>query len=310
MTVLSERAAVTCLEDRGVVSVSGPDAAKLLQGILTNDMDALNGQDALFAGLLSPQGKVLFDFIVSRQPKGLSGQDAPNAFWLDVARDQAPALVKRLTLYKLRAKVDIRDESERLNVLAMWGHDPCFICLVGYADPRLPALGLRGIGKRQFVAGDMSCTNGVHSTPDAYHAHRIALGVPEGGRDYTFGDAFPHEALFDQLHGVSFTKGCYVGQEIVSRMEHRGTARKRIVPVEAAGPLPVPGTDIKAGDVTIGALGSTAGSQGLALLRLDRVSEFAAKGVPLTTGDATLSVKIPTWATFSLPAADAQTGTT
>jgi tRNA-modifying protein YgfZ len=294
------------LEDRGVVSVRGPDAHKLLQGILTNDLDALNSQEAVFAGLLSPQGKVLFDFIISRDPPIAEAAPSPENFLIDVAREHTQALVKRLSLYKLRAQVTISDESEQLNVLAMWGSDPCFVCLLGYKDPRLAALGLRGIGKRH----DMGCSNGTTASSEDYHAHRIALGVPEGGRDYTFGDAFPHEALFDQLHGVSFTKGCYVGQEIVSRMEHRGTARKRIVPVEAQGPLPAAGTDIKAGDVTIGALGSSSGSHGLALLRLDRVSEFAAKGVPLTTGDATLSVKIPHWATFSLPAPDAKAGAT
>jgi tRNA-modifying protein YgfZ len=297
------------LEDRGVVSVRGPDAQKLLQGILTNDLDVLNSQEAVFAGLLSPQGKVLFDFFVSRDPPIAETAPSPETFLIDVAREHTQALMKRLTLYKLRAKAEISDESERLNVLAMWGSDPCFICLLGYKDPRLAALGLRGIGKRQFVVDDMSCSNGTTASSDAYHAHRIALGVPEGGKDYTFGDAFPHEALFDQLHGVSFTKGCYVGQEIVARMEHRGTARKRIVPVEAVTTLPAPGTDIKAGEITIGSLGSSAGSHGLALLRLDRVAEFAAKGVSLTAGDATLRVTIPSWASFALPAPDAQTGT-
>ena len=290
------------LDDRGVVSVRGPDAKKLLQGIITNDMDLLNTQDGLFVGLLSPQGKVLFDFFISRDPPIAEPEASHENFLIDVALDQAPVLVRRLTLYKLRAQVTISDESEQLNVLAMWGSDPCFICLLGYTDPRLAALGLRGIGKKQFVADDMSCSNGTTASSEDYHAHRIALGVPEGGRDYAFGDAFPHEALFDQLHGVSFTKGCYVGQEIVARMEHRGTARKRIVPVDAEGPLPAPGTDIKAGEVTIGSLGSSSGSHGLALLRLDRVADFSAKSLPLTAGDVTLNVKIPAWATFALPA--------
>ena len=131
------------------------------------------------------------------------------------------------------------------------------------------------------------------ATQDDYHAHRIALGVPEGGKDYAFGDAFPHEALFDQLNGVSFEKGCYVGQEIVSRMQNRGTARKRIVPVVAERPLPACGTAIIAGGVEIGRLGSVAGPRGLALLRLDRVAEFAEKDEALRADEVPLRVQLP-----------------
>ena len=138
----------------------------------------------------------------------------------------------------------------------------------------------------------MYCCDGiprVNASGDDYQAHRIALGVPEGGRDYAFGEVFPHEALFDQLNGVSFTKGCYVGQEIVARMEHRGTARKRFVRVAGRAPLPPTGTDVKAGDVTVGAMGSSAGAAGLALLRLDRVAEFAATGMGLTAAGVALA---------------------
>ena len=135
-----------------------------------------------------------------------------------------------------------------------------------------------------------------------YHARRIALGVPEGGRDYAYGDAFPHEALFDQLNGVDFKKGCYVGQEVVSRMEHRGTARKRIVGVEGEGPLPASGTEITAGGKPIGTLGSVGGASGLALLRLDRAEEAKAAGLPLRAGDVTVAVRIPAWARFKTPA--------
>ena len=140
------------------------------------------------------------------------------------------------------------------------------------------------------------------ASEDEYHARRIALGVPEGGRDYIFGDAFPHEAMFDQLNGVDFKKGCFVGQEVVSRMEHRGTARKRIVGVEGEGQLPLSGTEIMAGSMPIGTLGSVAGSSGLALLRLDRAEEAKAAGVPLRAGEVTVAVRIPAWARFKTPA--------
>ncbi len=251
---------IAVLPDRGVVSVTGEDARGFLDNLISNDVGLLDGQSAIFAGLLSPQGKILFDFFVVKTADG---------YLLDVALDQVAGLVRRLSMYKLRAKVAIAQRSD-LHVAVSWGGP------VGARDPRSPALGGRMIGTAFAVDADQPL--------DTYHAHRIELGIPEGGKDYSFGDAFPHEALFDQLHGVSFTKGCYVGQEIVARMEHRGTARKRIVRVTADAELPPAGTDILAGDVVIGVTGSHAGHRGLAMLRLDRVAEFAAKGVGLKVG--------------------------
>jgi tRNA-modifying protein YgfZ len=303
---VTERAHITVLEDRGVVSVAGADAAKFLQSVITNDIDALDVEamrsenQGLFAGLLSPQGKVLFDFIISKKPKRLDDKDALDIFYIDIAADQAAALAKRLGIYKLRAKVEIKDESSELNVLAMWGQDACFICLLGFPDPRHPGLGLRAVGTRRFVVDDMSCSNGTNTTSAAYHAHRIALGVPEGGKDYAFADAFPHEALFDQLHGVSFTKGCYVGQEIVARMEHRGTARNRIVKVACESNLPAAETPVVANGVTIGAMGSSVGALGLAMVRLDRLAEFNDRGLPITIGGQVVTAALQEWVTYSL----------
>lgn len=270
------------LDDRGVVAVDGPDAAKLLQGLVTNDVGLLETQPAIHAGLLSPQAKILFEFFVVKAPDGLL---------LDVAREKAAELVKRLTLYKLRAAVTLRDLSDRSRVFADFGAEPHLDHGIIYRDPRLAELGWRAI-----LPADGA--NTIVADAGHYHAHRIALGVPEGGRDYAFGDAFPHEALFDQLNGVSFTKGCYVGQEVVSRMEHRGIARKRIVPVVASGGTLKSGDAVRAGEVEIGTVGSVCGARGLALLRLDRAEEFAAKGVPLVAGDATLRLDIPRWTHF------------
>lgn len=284
------------LPDRGVVAVEGPDAAKLLQGLVTNDLALLDTRPAIHAGLLSPQGKILFDFFVVRTADGLL---------LDVARETAAGLVKRLSLYKLRAAVTIKDVSEAYVALALWGPNACSsgetAGTVSFADPRHPELGLRILAEARFARDISSATNGMPVEPEMYHAHRIALGIPEGGKDYAFGDAFVHEALFDQLGGVSFSKGCYVGQEIVSRMEHRGTARKRIVPVVATGGTLVSGDAIMAVEAEIGRIGSVSGSRALAALRLDRVEEFAAKGVALTAGDARLQVDIPSWAHFKPP---------
>lgn len=279
---------IALLADRGVVSVEGPQAQPFLQGLITNDIGQLDHDIAVHAGLLSPQGKILFEFFVVTSANGVL---------LDVARDRAGDLVKRLTLYKLRAAVTIRDESDLYRVYAIFGPGASpgsdgFKDGITYADPRLAALGWRAI-----VAADRSIPADARSGD--YHSHRIALGVPEGGRDYAFGDAFPHDAMFDQLNGVSFSKGCYVGQEVVSRMEHRGTARKRIVGVQSLDGTSLQRDEaVRGGEVEIGRIGSVSGSQGLALLRLDRVEEFAAKGVPVTAGGARLGIRIPSWAQF------------
>ena len=293
---------IALLPDRGVVSVTGVDARKLLQGVITNDMDLIDTQSALYTGLLTPQGKILFDFFVVK---------APDGFCLETSRANAADLAERLKMYKLRAAVEIADVSTDYTIAAIWGgeytpraKDPAPLW---FADPRLPDMGYRELAtlRSDWALGGEASDS---ATQEEYHAHRIALGVPEGGRDFGFGDAFPHEALFDQLHGVSFEKGCYVGQEVVSRMQNRGTARRRIVPVVADGALPDSGTAIKAGGVEIGTLGSTAGSRGLAMLRLDRAAEFAAKGEALRSGDVELRIELPPWATFPLEAKTTGTG--
>jgi folate-binding protein YgfZ len=279
---------IVLLASRGVVLVEGSQARSFLQGLVTNDVGKLDRDAAIHAGLLSPQGKILFDFFIVNSAEGVL---------LDVARDRAGDLVKRLTLYKLRAAVTIQDVSDRYRVYAVFGAAamPGGDILndgITYPDPRLAALGWRAI-----VATDRSIAADAHI--DDYDAHRIALGIPEGGRDYAFGDAFPHEALFDQLNGVSFSKGCYVGQEVVSRMEHRGTARKRVICVQALdGTALQVDEPVRAGDVEIGRVGSVSGSRGLALIRLDRVEEFAAKGIGATAGGAPLGIQIPSWAHF------------
>jgi len=288
---------IALLPDRGVVSVTGEDAGKLLQGVITNDMGLLDTQAALHAGLLTPQGKILFDFFVVRTPDG---------FLLDTARDQAQALAARLAMYKLRAKADVRDVSSDYTVAAIWGgpYAPrgAGMAPLLFVDPRLAAMGSREL---VTIGSDWALANeeADSATQDEYHAHRIGLGVPEGGKDYTFGDAFPHEALLDQLNGVSFTKGCYVGQEVVSRMQNRGSARKRVVPVVGEVPLPRPGAAITGAGVEIGTLGSVAAKRGLALLRLDRAAEFADRGEALCVGDIPVRIALPGWATFSLTSA-------
>jgi tRNA-modifying protein YgfZ len=289
-------AKIALLADRGVVRVTGEDAEKLLQGIVSNDMDLLAAQPAIHAALLTPQGKILFEFLVMKTGDG---------FLLDVARDKSADLAKRLNLYKLRAKVDIRDVSDEYHVLAMWGSSHSFgeaTGTVSFPDPRLPALGSRILAEVRLAAA----TNSLDASPEDYHAHRIALGVPEGGKDYVLGDTFPHEADLDQLNGVSFSKGCFVGQEVVSRMQNRASVRKRVVPIEGEAPL-TPGAEVKAGAAAIGSVGSVAGRLALALVRLDRAAEAKAKGQVLTADGVPVALRKPDWATFDLaPAAAAE----
>jgi folate-binding protein YgfZ len=279
----------------------GEGAEKLLQGVITNDMGLLTTQPALHAGLLTPQGKILFDFFAVR---------AADGFLLETARDKAAALADRLKLYRLRAKAHIRDVSSDYSVAAIWGgtyepHGRGKAPLL-FADPRLAAMGAREL---VTIGSDWALANeeADSATQDEYHAHRIGLGVPEGGKDYAFDDTFPHEALFDQLVGVSSTKGCYVGQEVVARMQNRGIVRKRVVPVIGAGALPAPATAIVAGGVEIGRLGSVADERGLALIRLDRAAEFADRGEILLAGDIPVRIALSSWATFSLASTAAGT---
>jgi tRNA-modifying protein YgfZ len=278
------------LQRRGVIHVAGVDARKYLQGLITNDIGKAHDGRAIHAGLLSPQGKILFDFFVVAAKYG---------YLLDVAKDKAGELAKRLSFYRLRAVVEIAEEPS-LAVWAAWGGEPRpHQSTVAYPDPRLPELGFRIILPADTSATELGCASASEAD---YDTHRIKLGVPEGGLDYGFGEAFPHEALFDQLNGVDFAKGCYVGQEVISRMEHRGITRRRIVPIEGEAPLPSPGSSIEVGNMPIGTIGSVSGASGLALVRLDRAEEALARGIPLTAAGVKLRLRQPSFAKFSVPA--------
>jgi tRNA-modifying protein YgfZ len=289
------------LPDRGVIKVAGDGARNFLHGLVTADVLNLKAGEARFCALLTPQGKIIADFIVAEAPAKDGG-----GFFLDVPQVQVATLVGKLNLYRLRAKVIIEDLSQVLGVLAAWDGAPVpssSATAVGlrYGDPRLPALGLR-VMLPPHLAGTAAAELGA-TLVDAgdYEAHRIALGVPRGGADFSYGDAFPHEADMDQLGGVDFAKGCYVGQEVVSRMEHRGSARTRAVPVRFAGAAPQAGAAIVAGSRQLGSLGSAAGGNAIALLRLDRVAEALAHGEPLMAGATPIRLVKPDWASFAFP---------
>ena len=290
------------LPDRGAVKVAGSDARTFLNGMLTTDINTVTPQRARFGALLTPQGKIIVDCIVTEAPAEDGG-----GFFLDCPRALAFDFMKKLNFYKLRSKVICEDLSEVLGVMAVWdgqndtkGADTDYGLV--YADPRLPALGQR-VMLPPHLAKEAAADLGAELLEaQAYEAHRIALGVPRGGLDFVYGDAFPHETDMDQLAGIDFDKGCYVGQEVVSRIEHRGSARTRIVPVAADGNFaPEAGVPVMAGDKQVGITGAGAGNLALAMLRLDRLADARAAGTTLVAGGIALKPRKPDWATFDWP---------
>jgi folate-binding protein YgfZ len=271
------------LRDRATLAVAGADAGHFLQNLVTTDLSALKEGEALPGALLSPQGKILFDFLVSRTADG--------AFRLECRADVADDFVRRLMLYRLRAKVTLAVAPT--SVAVMWIEDgkapehPR-----GLADGRFP-----GTVARRY---DPPLPE-ADATEDDWNAYRIAHGIAESGGDYALGDAFPHDVLLDQVGGVGFQKGCYIGQEVVSRMQHRGTARRRVLIARSEGPLPATGAEISAGGRVIGALGSVSGDEGLAVVRIDRVKDAMDRGDAIVAAGVPITLTIPEWARFSYP---------
>ncbi len=244
--------------DRAVISIRGEGALSFLHNLLTCDVSGLAVGEAAYGALLSPQGKILHDLFVL---------NAGESVLLDCATAQRAALLQKLLLYKLRAKLEIvaRDDLE------------VAVGTEGYADPRNAQL-----GQRFFAAA------GSFKTDENYDAARIALGLADSEQDIGSGVLFPHEANLDLIGGVSFSKGCYVGQEVVSRMQHRGTARSRILPIECDADAPAKGTEIRSGAVLIGEVLSSVGTKALALIRTDRLAEAPE---PLLAGAISIQVR-------------------
>lgn len=257
------------LSYRAIIAVSGPEARTFLQGLITNDINRLTPDAPLYAALLTPQGKVLYDFLL---------YERDDAILLDCARATAEAFGKRLAMYRLRAKVDITSRGD-LAVIARWNG----VGGEGWIDPRVPDLGHRSVAVDYVDEPSL----------DVYTAHRLDLGVPEG-KDFGQDETFALDADLEELHGVSFEKGCYVGQELTARMKHRGTARKKLLPIEAMdGGLPSPGTRVFANGSDLGGITSIYRNRGFALIRLDRLAE--AEGASLEAAGTHVSVRKPSW---------------
>ncbi|MER8882701.1 folate-binding protein YgfZ [Mesorhizobium sp. M0074] len=272
------------LRDRALVSVSGPDAEHFLQNILTTDLDVLGSSEAKPGALLTPQGKILFDFLISRADE--------NAFRLECRTETADDFMRRLTLYKLRAKVEIAKLDQPVVAVA-WGSDSTTSQFESapFADARFVDTAVKRFYGDTADGGDLA----------AWQAFRIAHGIAESGADYQLGDAFPHDVLLDEIGGVGFKKGCYVGQEVVSRMQHRGTARRRVLIVSAGRTLPTSRAELTVEGRPVGTLGSTAARTGLAIARIDRVKAALDAGLPILAEDVAVSLAIPSWAKFSFP---------
>jgi hypothetical protein len=276
------------LPDRGVVKVSGEDARKFLDGLVTTNIELVQPGIGRFGALLTPQGKIIADFLVTEAPQAHGG-----GFVFDVPLALAQAFATKLGFYKLRAKVTVENISSQLGVLAVWDGVPAVKPDLAFEDPRDPQLGWRLFVPDDLLDETAAAIGAELTESEAYEAHRIACGAPRGGLDFMYGDAFPHETNMDRLHGVDFDKGCYVGQEVVSRMQHRGTARTRTVRVRLDGSVPEIGLPVSAGDKSVGTMGSSANGLGLALLRIDRVADALDAGLTLTAGGLPLSIVVP-----------------
>jgi folate-binding protein YgfZ len=276
------------LPDRGVVKVSGEDTRSFLNGLVTTDIGLLRPGLGRFGALLTPQGKIVADFLITEAPAGHGG-----GFLIDCPKALAATLAAKLGFYKLRAKVTVDNLSDNLGVLAVWDGPPATMPDLAFADPRDDRLGWRILVPHDLARKTADLIGARMSSDADYEAHRIACGVPRGGLDFMYGDAFPHEANMDRLHGVDFDKGCYIGQEVVSRMQHRGTARTRTVRLAIDGPSPEAGIAILAGDKQIGTLGSSAQGNALATMRIDKVADALAAGAPLSAGGVPVRLADP-----------------
>lgn len=288
------------LGDRGVLAVAGVDRVAFLQGLVSNDVAKATRTRALYAALLTAQGKYLHDFFMVAEGDTLLIEG--EAARLDDLR-------RRLTLYKLRSKVTIADASDRLVAVALPGAEAAralelgqepgtarsFARGIAYVDPRLAALGVRLLLPRDDAASLLTAHGFTPAGADLYDRLRLTLGVPDGSRDMTIEKAILLEAGFDELNGVDWNKGCYIGQELTARTKYRALIKKRLMPVTIDGPLPLPGAIVQLGEAEAGEMRSGRDGLGLALLRLEAVAEAAQRGTPLTAGAARLTPVKPDW---------------
>jgi tRNA-modifying protein YgfZ len=289
------------LADRGVLAVRGDDARAFLQGLTSNDIMRISDDEAGYGALLTPQGKFLFDFFVAQEAAQLL---------LEPELARLEQLLRRLLMYRLRSKVDLEDVSGRFTVAALIGDDVA--ALLGlpqtpgaarmleqglvFIDPRLGRLGARALLPKESAAALLAELGFEELERASYERLRLTLGVPDGSRDLVVEKSTLLESGFEELNGVDFAKGCFVGQELTARMKYRGLVRKRLLPVAFAGAPPPPGTIIRLGGRDAGEMRSGIDGQGLALLRLEHVEKAKAEGTPLMAGATEILPQAPAWA--------------
>jgi folate-binding protein YgfZ len=264
---------MTLLPGRGVVEVSGEDRATFLQGLVSNDVTGAAPGRAIWAALLTPQGKWTADFFIFTEDGRLL---------LDCVREQAAQIVTGLSRFRLRAKVTLRDASAEFAVHAGWGGAAMPEGVIAAADPRLPEAGWRALAAAPLA---------TDATPADYDRHRLALGLPDGAPDLEPQKSVLLEAGFDELQGISWSKGCYMGQELTARTRYRGLLKRRLFMVEVEGPLPAPGTPVTKDGAEVGEMRSGCEGLGLALLRIEAVED----GARFACGEAVLTARIPGW---------------
>jgi folate-binding protein YgfZ len=283
------RAQFSLLPHRSVIAVGGPDRAEFLQGLISNDTTKVGPGRAIWAALLTPQGRFLNDMFVV--------EHGSSSFLLETERERAPALAKKLKIYTLRSKVTVEDRGAAMDVAVVFGADAGKILPVAgataFVDPRLPGLGVRVLAP----AGQAATVLGLPQAPLAeYESLRLTLGVPDGSRDLPVEKALLLESGFDELHGVDWQKGCYMGQELTARTKYRGLIKRRLFPVKVDGPLPPAGTPIERDGKEVGEIRSGSGDRALAMLQLD------AARAPLSSGGAKITAEVPDWMRLPEPA--------
>jgi folate-binding protein YgfZ len=264
---------IALLPARGVVEVAGDDRVAFLQGLVSNDVALAAPGRAVFAALLTPQGKWLADFFILADGDRLL---------LDCEAAQVPMLVPRLSRFRLRSKVALRDASAEFVVHAGWGDAPLPVSVIAAPDPRLPEAGWRALAPAPLP--------GVDADAGDWDRHRLALGMAEGSFDLVPEQSVLLETGYDELQGISWSKGCYMGQELTARTKYRGLLKRRLVPVAVEGPMPEAGTPILSAGVELGTMRSGRDGIGIALLRLE-----ALDGRALDCGEARITPRIPGW---------------
>jgi hypothetical protein len=291
------------LEDRGVLAIDGAEARPFLQALVSNDITRVTRERAVYTALLTPQGKFLHDFFV-----GACG----DSLLLDCEAARRDDLKRRLGRYRLRSKVTLTDRSDEMAVAAAYGEGaPRALDLadapgaarpadggVIFVDPRLAEAGVRAVLPRDAAPSWLRAAGLAAGDRAGYERLRIALGLPDGSRDMDVEKAILLENGFDELHGVDWDKGCYIGQELTARTRYRGLVKKRLIPVRVDGPLPAPGTPVRLGEREVGQIRSGVEGLALALVRLDALAAAVSGAATLTAGDVEVAPQKPAWATF------------